>query len=138
MKISEYVRDYTDHARPITTRNIFSEIKELIEEVIKMNKDGIVEEFGDVFHFLQLWLHAKFGLNGEIWPVTNLSVKKFMDRKTVWNKIYVHVGLPENISGYVGNYNKLEKVVAHLGRLGVGREQSASAYDKIVQKGSGL
>lgn len=65
MKIAEYVKEYTNNDEPIILRNVFSEIKELIMEIIKFNKDGIKEEFEDVFHFLQLWLYCQFNVNGE-------------------------------------------------------------------------
>lgn len=43
-----------------------------------MDKTKIGEELEDVFHFLQLWLYWRFGLDGEIWKMTKNSVKKFM------------------------------------------------------------
>ena len=133
MKIKEYVKEYTNGDR-ITFRDVFSEIKEFLAEVVRFNRAGINEEFEDVFHFLQLWLYWRFGLNGEIWGITKHSVQKFMERKKVWNKIYLSVGLPENISGYVGNYKKAEKVINHLGRLGIDRDKAKEAYRKIVSE----
>jgi len=88
MKISEYTKEYTA-GKPITFRNMITEINELIAEITKMNRDGIKEEFEDVFHFLQLWLYCRFGVNGEIWKITKNSVRKFMDRKKIWNRIYI-------------------------------------------------
>lgn len=131
MKISEYTKNYTD-GRPVTLRNIFSEINELIVEFVRMNKDGIKEEFEDVFHFLQLWSYSRFNIDGEIWKITKNSVRKFIDRKQVWNRIYVLVGLPENISGYVGNYKKIEKVVNHLQRFGIAKEKAEEVYEAVV------
>jgi hypothetical protein len=55
-----------------------------------------------------------------------------MDRKLIWNEIYAHVGLPENISGYVGNYKKVEKVVRHLRGFGISGEKAEKAYKKVV------
>lgn len=97
-----------------------------------MKWDGIKEEFEDVFHFLQLWLYSRFGMDGEIWKITKNSVRKFMDRKLVWNRLYVSVGLPKNISGYVGNYKKMEKVVNQLQKFGIEKEKAEEAYRKIV------
>lgn len=131
MKISEYTKEYTAGKR-ITFYNVLMEINELIAEVVKIKWNGIKEEFEDVFHFLQLWLYWRFGIDGEIWKVTKNSVRKFMDRKLVWNKIYVFVGLSENISGYVGNYKKIEKVVNQLQKFGIGKERAKEAYRKIV------
>lgn len=131
MKISQYIKEYTA-GKPIKFNNVISEIKELIVEVVRMNKDEIKEEFEDVFHFLQLWLYWRFGMDGEIWKITNNSVKKFMDRKLVWNRIYASVGLSENISGYVGNYKKMEKVVNHLQKFGIDKEKAEEAHRKVV------
>lgn len=131
MTIKEYIKEYTD-GNPIAFGDVFSEIKELSAELVRLDKNGIREEFQDVLHFLQLWLYWRFGLNGEIWKITNGSVKKFMDRKQVWNRIYVHAGLPENISGYVGNYKKMEKVVSHLQKFGIDKEKAEESYRKIV------
>lgn len=132
MKISQYIKEYTA-GKPITLRNVFSEINELILEIIKIKKGGIKEEFEDVFHFLQLWLYWRFSTDGEIWKMTKKSVRKFMDRKQVWNKIYAYVGLPQNTSGYVGNYKKMQKVVSHLQKFGIDKEKAEEAYKKIVQ-----
>lgn len=137
MKISEYIKEYTS-GDPIEFHSIIMEIDEMVAEIIKMNRSGIIEEFEDVFHFLQLWLHSRFGIDGEIWKITRHSVKKFMDRKYVWNQIYVSVGLSENISGYVGNYRKIEKVVKHLQRFGIEKEKAEESYRKIVESNQWL
>ena len=134
MKISEYVKDYTSN-RPIRFLRIFFEVRELIEELIRFNIPGIKEEFGDTLHFIQMWLYWRFGMDGNIWKVTRHSVKKFVDRKPVWNKIYVYVGLKENVSNYVGNYNRVEKVVSHLGGFGIERELAEEAHRAIVKIG---
>ena len=131
MKISQYIKEYTS-GESVGFKYVVGEVQELIAEVVKANKDGIKEEFGDVFHFLQLWLYWRYAVDGEVWRVTKSSVKKFMDRKAVWNKIYVAVGLSENISGYVGNYKRLEKVISHLERFGINRETAKVAYERIV------
>jgi len=131
MQISQYIKEYTCGKR-IFFIDVISEMIEFLVEVIKFNKTGIKEEFEDVLHFLQLWLYYRFGLDGEIWRITRNSVKKFMDRKLVWNKIYTFVGLPENVSGYVGNYNKIKKVVNHLQKFDISREKAEAAFNKIV------
>ena len=131
VKISEYVKSHTS-GRRIIFLDVVDELVEFGAEVIKMNLAGMKEEFGDVFHFLQLWLYWRFGCDGEPWRITQHSVKKLMARKLVRNKIYLCVGLPENISGYVGNYTRIEKVVRQLGRFNIAREKAEEAYAKIV------
>lgn len=133
MVIKEYVKEYTNGDR-ITFPDVFSEIKEFLAEVVRFNKAGVNEEFEDVFHFLQLWLYWRFGVNQEIWNITRNSVGKFMDRKKVWNKIYLSVGLPENISGYVGNYSKVEKVINHLKKLGINKDRAEEAYRRVLSE----
>lgn len=131
MKISQYIKEYTSNKR-IVFKDVILEIEELMAEIFKLNWNGIKEEFEDVFHFLQLWLYWQICLDGEIWGITKNSVKKFMDRKLVWNRIYITVGLAENISGYAGNYKKVEKVINHLQKFGIDKEKAEEAHRKIV------
>jgi hypothetical protein len=131
MKIGQYVKEYT-LGNNLPFKYVVMEVEELLVEISKLNKDGVKEEFEDVFHFLQIWLYWHFHVNGEIWGITKHSVKKFMDRKLVWNSIYEYVGLPRDISGYVGNYKKREKVVSHLKKFEVSKEKAEDAYKKIV------
>jgi len=131
MKISQYIKEYTSGEK-VTFRRIFSEINELFAEIISLNKEGMKEETEDVFHFLQLWLFWRFGLDQDIWGITRNSVKKFMDRKEIWKKIYVFVGLDQDISCYVGNYNKVSKVIDHLKKFGICKEKAEASYRKIV------
>ena len=42
MKISEHIKEYTAGNR-ITFKNVASEIRELIVEIVRMNKDGAKE-----------------------------------------------------------------------------------------------
>lgn len=79
MKIGEYVHKYTA-GKPITFRNVTTEIREYWSEFQKFNLSGMNEEAGDVLHFLQLWLYWKFGLNGNIWKSTQKSVDKYIAR----------------------------------------------------------
>lgn len=131
MRINQYTKEYTA-GKQITLRDVFCEINELIAEIIKLNKNGIREEFQDVFLFLQGWLYWRFKINGELWRIHKDSARKFMERKQIWRRIYQSVGLPENISGYVGNYRKMEKVVGHLAKLGISKDKAEEAYRKIV------
>ena len=103
-------------------------------EVCKFDKSGIREEFSDVFHFLQLWLYWRFGINGETWNITEKTVTKCINRKKVWQEIYLFVGIDKNISGYAGNYNKIDKVINHLSKFGISKEKAEEAYDAIIVK----
>jgi len=117
----------------IELRHIFSEVQELLVEIVRFNPAGISEEFGDVLHFVQLWLYWRFGIDGEIWlGLTGCSVRKFMDRRAVWRRLYKEVGLPEGISNFCGNCSKVEKVVKQLGRFGVDRQTATAAYQKTI------
>lgn len=131
MTIKEYISEYTSGER-IKVKHICAEFRELLWEILQHNKQGIGEEFEDVMHFIQLWLYWRFGINGEIWKISQNSVDKFIGRKVIWNKIYEFVGLPKNISGFVGNYNKVEKVIKHLQKFGITKEKAAEAHQKIV------
>lgn len=131
MTIENYIKEYTA-GKGIYFKDVLNEVKEFITELFRFNKAGIKEEFQDVFHFLQLWLYCRFGINGEIWLKTKGSVDKFINRKKVWQNIYEYVGLDKNISGYAGNYKKIEKVIKHLSNFGVAKEKSEEAYSAIV------
>lgn len=133
MLIKDYIKEYTLGIY-VPFKDVWGEVKEFFAEVAKLNKAGMAEEAQDVFHMLQLWLYWRFGMNGEIWRITRGSVKKFMDRKKVWQEIYVFAGLDKNISNYVGNYKKAEKVIKHLSGFGVSREKAKKAYEEIVLK----
>ena len=131
MTIKEYIKEYTAGKR-ICFSDVLREIKELFIEFFKFSGQGITEEFQDVLHFLQLWLYWRFGVNGEFWGITKKSVAKFMNRKKVWQEIYDFVGLNKDISGYAGNYNKVNKVINHLSQFGISREKAREAYGKII------
>ncbi|MCX6744317.1 MAG: hypothetical protein NTX82_02220 [Candidatus Parcubacteria bacterium] len=131
MTIKEYIKEYTSGNR-IKFKHIMAEVHELLVEIFKFNKKGISEEFEDVFHFIQLWFYWRFGLNGEIWKITRNSANKFMARRSVWRRIYLFVDLPEDISNFVGNYNKVEKVIRHLNKFGISKEKAEEAYKKII------
>ena len=133
MNIKTYIKNYTSGNR-ITFRKVIDEIGEFFQEVLKFNKQGIKEEFGDIMHFLQLWLYWKFGINGKLWKVTKSSVKKFMGRKKVWQKIYKEVGLKINISNFCGNYKKVEKVIKQLSNFGISKQKAQKAYEKVVSE----
>lgn len=137
MQIKDYIKEYTLGTK-VPFKDVWGEVKEFIAEVVKFDRVGMAEEFQDVFHFLQLWLYWRFGISGEIWGVTEKSVKKFMDRKKVWQEMYAFAGLDKNISNYVGNYKKIEKVIKHLSGFGVSREKAEEAYKIVVLKTKNL
>lgn len=118
----------------MTFRHVLAEVGELLEALVKFDRAGLKEETGDVFHFLQMWLHYRFGLDGETWPVAQHSVDKFIKRRKVWNQLYVFTGLAKNISGYMGNYQKEHKVIRQLKRLGISEPKAKQAYRVIVEK----
>ena len=131
MRIAEYIKEYTSGER-VYFREVFAEVHELAVEIGRFNRAGIKEEFGDVFHFLQLWLYWRFGINGNVWPVTRHSVQKFVERKCVWNQLYAYVGLPKDVSNFCGNCNKVEKVVKQLNKFGIAQEKAEEAFHVVV------
>lgn len=133
MLIKDYIKEYTLGTR-VPFADVWGEMREFFAEVTKFDKAGMAEEAQDALHMLQLWMYWRLGVNGEIWRITQGSVKKFMDRKKVWQEIYVFVGLDKNISNYVGNYKKSEKVINHLSVFGVSKEKAEEAYKEIVFK----
>ena len=131
MTIGEYIKDYTSGSR-ITFWRFLDEIRELLIEIIKFNRKGIKEEFGDSVHFLQLWMFWRFGLNGQIWKASQHSIDKFIKREEVWKKIYTHVGLRKDISNCCQNYKKVEKVIKHLRQFDIHEEKAREAYRKVA------
>lgn len=131
MKIKEHIREYTAGNR-IYFKHILWETGELLVELFKFNKSGIIGELSDVFYFLQLWLYWRFGINGEAWGITERTVSKCIKRRKVWQEIYLFVGLDKNVSGYAGNYNKIEKVISHLSKFGINKERAEEAYSAII------
>jgi hypothetical protein len=131
--IKTYIKNYTS-GNKIGFDKVIDEIREFTQELVRFNKQGMKEEFGDIMHFLQLWLYWKFGINGKLWKVTQSSVKKFMGRKKVWQKIYKEVGLNTNISNFCGNYHKMEKVIKQLSNFDISKQKAQKAYKKVVSK----
>lgn len=136
MLIADYITAYTSGERVTFKKEVMSEIQELLVEILRLNRAGIAEEFGDVMHFTQLWMFWRFGLNGEVWRSSLSSVEKFMARLAVWRALYQEVGLDPKISNFCGNCKKMEKVVKQLGRFGIGRERAEAAFTKVVGIGS--
>ena len=133
MKISEYVKKYTNH-NSILLRDVLRETAEFIVEILKFNKKGISEEFSDVILFLQAWLWSILKIDGEVWAWGKKSADKFEARKEVWQNIYSHVGLKNIESKYLGNYNRAYKVVDHLVQLGIDEQTAKKAYKEIILK----
>lgn len=131
MKISKYVKEYTS-GKYVPFKGILSEIGEVGQAIGDFNLNEIKEEIGDVFHFIQLWLFWRFGINGELWKITKGSTDKFMARRKAWVKLYEHVGLDKDVSHFCGNYKKIEKVIKHLGEFGISEKRAREAYAVIV------
>ncbi len=131
MRIIEYIENYTS-GEPVSFREVVQEVKEFWVEVFHLNWKGMREEWQDVFHFLQLWLYWRFGINGEVWKCTMSSVTKFMGRVATWQKLYEYAGLSPDISNFAGNYAKLPKVIKQLGTFGISEAKATEAYNIIV------
>lgn len=129
---SEYVKAYTSGDRILLFKGVWHEVKELIDEILKMDRRGIAEEWGDVVLFIQLWLYWRFGLDGLLWRSSYDSVRKFMGRLCVWQDLYVYVGLDRHVSNFCGNYFREHKVVKQLGKFGIDAEKAQGAYQAIV------
>lgn len=132
MLVSEYIEKFTKGS-PIRLKHVFSEVKEFTLEILKRDKRALKEELEDIFLFFQLWLFWRFNINGELWKISKNSTKKFMDRRPIWNEIYQLAGLPQNVSGYSGNYKKLEKVVRHLNSFGIEEKVAIEIYNSVVK-----
>ena len=133
MDIETFAQKYT-LGNKIGIRGVFTEIKELFIEILKLNKKGIREEYQDVLIFIQLWLYCQFGIHGKLWSSAKDSVNKFIERKNVWQRIYIQVGLTKDVSNFCGNYDKVEKVINHLSNFGISKKKSQEAYNKVVSK----
>jgi len=131
MQISYFTENYTN-GKGVFFSHVTGEVKELFEEVLALNYGGMKEEFSDVVAFFQMWLYCRYHINGSLWTYGMPSFEKFMSRRAVWNKIYAQVGLQENISRFCGNYERKEKVVAHLREFGISEEAALAAYAEIV------
>jgi hypothetical protein len=114
MKTSEFIVRYSSgsgyefsHAR--------DEFLELVEEITKFNRAGVVEEFDDTVMTVQLWLHC---LTGWDWTmlVSERTFKKYRLRMKVWQRIFSRCGLefhPRYLRGG-GNYRRAHKREAAL------------------------
>ena len=131
MTVREYIGNYTGGNR-VRFREVWAEVKEWWAEVRAGNRAGQREEWGDIFHFLQLWFYWRFGLNQKLWKVATSSTDKFMARLKIWQKIYEYAGLDKNISRFCGNCHKEEKVVRQLGRFGISEEKARETYRMVV------
>lgn len=126
MLTSEYAKDFTQDKRTSLSR-VWGEVKELAEEVLFWNWPGIKEEFGDVVHHVQLFMYTR-GWDTKLWM---WCAQKFIDRQKVWQEFYRQTGVPGRAC-YGGNYNRLAKVIAHLGKFGVSESAAVIAYGNIV------
>ena len=130
MKIKHFSDEYT-HGKTYF-KDVLIEVKELFDEIIKFNKEGMKEEFADVVVFLQIWLWQKFKLNGDLWLLGRSSFNKFMERRKVWEQIYQHVGINQKCT-ICKNYIKPYKIIRHLKEFGISEEKSLQAYQNVVK-----
>lgn len=102
------------------TSYLTSEVKELGQEVKKRSWSGIKDETGDVAFCAQMLAHQKTGLN---FPLVGAdgSIKKFQDRRAVWNQIFKDHGSQFHTDYLKGgsNYARPEKVQRALGMAGI-------------------
>lgn len=131
MTIEEYIKKYSRGNR-FYFKDVLAEFFELLGALAGMKWQKIVEEFRDVCVHFQIWLYYQFGIRGKAWATNMKAAEKYDARQIVWRKIYLFVGLSEDISGYSGNYLKIKKVIDHLTRLGITEEKAKSAYQNIV------
>ena len=121
--VAEVDRDVM--AGPVSADYWRGEVSELAEAIREGSWAHVKEEWGDVTLLLQLMLHGK-GVPGvgKI-PVTELtgknSLRKFIARLSVWERIYEHHNRPFNVRHLIGggNYAKEKKVRAALAHAGV-------------------
>ena len=111
---------------------IWMEVVELWEGILALDWGNIKEEVGDVTLFFQMWAFWTFTLDNRIWRIARASAQKFIDRRTVWTKIYVAAGLREDTDGSSANYRKVEKVIKRLAQLGINESVARKAYETIV------
>lgn len=135
MKISEYIQNYTS-GDEVHFVEIWQEVKEFLEEVVKFNVPAAKEEFSDVMHFIQMYLYWKLGRDGKVWKITEFSLRKFMGRLENWRKLYSEVGLDPMISNFCGNCSKEHKVVKQLAKFGIDEEVAKLAFQKVIKNGS--
>ena len=132
MLISQYYQNYTDH-KFFTLWDVWQEVIECLQEIVLLRWKNVPDEWSDISIFIELWLYTKFHYNHELWKSSNLNLKKVQSRKPIWDRIYKHAKV-KTTSNYCGNYSKVEKVVVHLGQLGVSEEKAREAYRVVVQK----
>lgn len=91
---------------------VTSEIKELIDA---KNLDEVKEEIGDVLYFTYCWIYSKFRINLPMLGAM-ASVRKFINRLVVWERIFSSNGLKFDTKYLVNgsNYNRSRKVVLAL------------------------
>lgn len=99
---------------------VAGEWQELLAEIRVMNWRGIREEWSDVTCCAGLFLHARGVLPGWV-PVLpgfgQYAAQKFTARRSTWEKIFRHHGVPFSrryLTGG-GNFAKMRKVKAALG-----------------------
>ncbi len=131
MKIKHFVNEYT-HSKT-TFKNVWDEVIELSEELIPFNKKGVKEEFSDVIVLFQTWLWFKLNLNQNLWKLGKPSYKKFINRRAVWEELYIYTNLKKKCT-ICKNYNREWKVIKHLTSQGISELKSREAYMEVIMK----
>jgi hypothetical protein len=131
MDIKHFTEEYT--CGKTYFKDVLAECKELFDEIVKFNKEGMKEEFADVVVFIQIWLWNKFKLNGKLWSLGKSSFDKFIKRRKVWEQIYQYVGIKQKCT-ICKNYVKSYKIVRHLKTLGISEKKALQAYQEVVLK----
>lgn len=98
-----------------------AEVRELWEEILKGNVDGIQEEYHDVCHHFSVWALG-LGLDITLTKYFGLpSVEKTLGRIKIWEDIFSHHSLEWNRDYLDGGSNpkRKDKVEAKLIKAGV-------------------
>jgi hypothetical protein len=126
MKISEFRKEYCER-RKFRARDVFGEICELAEAIVKLDKYGVKEEFSDICVFIQCYLYDNHSLDQNLWTFGMPSFQKFMKRRKIWETMYSFLGINDRCTT-CKNYKRLHKVISHFEGYGIKQEKIVQAY----------
>lgn len=112
-----------------------AEVKELWEEILKGNADGIREEYHDVCHHFSIWALG-LGLDITLTKYFGLpSVEKTLERVKVWEKVFKTHWVEWNPSCLDGgsNYEREDKIFDKLNKAGVYGPINWLAIQKTIE-----